>query len=204
VPSGILRPLVWGVCAVLLCLPGVVSAITIGFDLQALGGDHYRYTYTVTNDGSLGAGVALELFDILFPPDRYDESSLTIVTPPALQTAWSELILASAPGVPAAYDVAALSGGLPDGARVTGFAVAFQWLGTGSPGAQAFEVFDAQFNLLESGTTLPAPPTAIPEPGALALVGTGLVRLLWKRRRAQHLPNEPTSGASRHADAPHD
>jgi hypothetical protein len=202
VPSGILRPLVWGLCAGLLWLPGMASAIAIVFDLQALGGDHYRYTYTVTNDGSLGVGVPLEVFDILFPPDRYDESSLMIVTPPALQTAWSELILASAPGVPAAYDVVALTGGVPEGVSVTGFAVVFRWLGSGGPGAQAFEVFDAQFNPLAGGITIPAQPTAIPEPGALTLVGIGLVSLLWWRRRPHHTSHGHTAGGPQEGEAP--
>jgi len=39
-------------------------AISVQSQLFPLGGNQYRYVYTVTNDDSLGAGVAVKLFDI--------------------------------------------------------------------------------------------------------------------------------------------
>lgn len=182
----------WSLLALVLLYPGQTCAIPITFTVTVdpLVGGVYRYTYTVSNDGSLGVEVAVELFDILFPTNLYEESSLAFVTPSALTTDWSELILVSAPGVPAAYDVSTLTGGIVGGASVTGFAVESRWLGgPRGPGAQAFEVFDPHtFALLQSGTTIPAQATVIPEPGTLVLLGSGIVGLLWWRRRVHNTP----------------
>ena len=72
---------------------------------------------------------------------------------------------------------------LVDNPSVAGtFAVSFVYLGSGSPGAQPFEVFAANSNLLESGLTSPAA-TAIPEPSTalLSLLGMACytVRFRW-------------------------
>jgi hypothetical protein len=123
-----------------------------------LGGSAYRYEYSVYNDGSLGAGVPIELFDVLFDPALYQESSLQIVTPDPPKSEWSEQFLASLPGVPAAYDALALTGGIPDGSTVGGFAVEFIWLGPGLPGGQPFQIYSVdRFRPLETGGTVPEP-----------------------------------------------
>lgn len=154
-------------------VPAVANTIT--FNLQNLGSNTFRYTYTVSNDGTLGPGVSIRLFDILFDPALYDETSLTIVTPGPLNSQWSQQILLSVPGVPAAYDAYAISLGIPSGQSVTGFAVEFTWLGgPAGPGVQPFEIYDPNtFALLESGTTS-ANAAAVPEPSSLALLGIGL------------------------------
>ena len=158
------------------CLPLSSHAVSISFDLTALGGNDYRYDYTVNNDGSLGTGVAVELFDISFDTSLYQESSLAIVTPAPLSTGWDENILGSAPGIPAVYDAFELSGGIADGATTSGFSVEFTWLGgPQGPGSQTFEIFDpVTFNLLETGTTTVS---SVPVPGALLLMVSGLLGL---------------------------
>jgi hypothetical protein len=156
-----------------------VYAISIMSEVQSLGGSTYRSVYSVTNDGSLGSGIAVELFDILFDLALYAESSLTIVTPAPLSTEWDELILGSAPGVPAAFDAFALAGGIPEGATASGFAVEYEWLGLGTPGAQAFEIYDPNtFALLETGSTTEAPSAQVPEPSALWMLAIGLTGLI--------------------------
>lgn len=163
-------------------------AITIDYVLVSLGANDYRYEYTVTNDGSLGPGVALELFDIVFDPALYLESSLTIVTstPPAAD--WWEDIFPSIPILdePALYDVFARNGGIADGSRTAGFAVEFEWLDSSArPGAQPFLVYDpSTFDVLEESITrLQQPgPGPIPEPGSLFLLGLGLLPLAWATR----------------------
>lgn len=160
------------------------SATLIRYELTPTGGNNYRYEYTVTNDGTLGAGVALEWFAILFDPALYDETSLTIVTADPPASDWDELILGSGLGVDAAYDVLALSGGIADGDSVSGFAVEFTWLGTGTPSAQRFEIYDpVSFNVIEAGSTR-ATATSVPEPGTLALLLlTTLAAAMMRRKR---------------------
>jgi hypothetical protein len=104
------------------------------------------------------------------------------VTPLPLAADWDELILGSGVLVSAAYDALALSGGIPDGASQSGFAVEFTWIGLGTPGAQPFEIFDPQtFEVLESGTTTP-----IPEASTLTLLAAGTA-LLARRSRFRQL-----------------
>jgi hypothetical protein len=158
---------------------GPSRATVITAELTALGGDAYRAVYAVSNDGSLGSGTAIVLFDVLFDPADFLESSLAIVTPPALGAGWDQLLLGSAPGVPAAYDALALTGGIADGTTASGFAVEFTWLGSGAPtGVQPFAIYDPEsFELLESGVT-------VPEPAALWLLSAAAaVALLAARGR---------------------
>lgn len=162
--------------AVALLAAAPARATTVGYELSSFGGGSYRYVYTVTNDGSLGG--SLGGFDPFFDPSLILESSLIIATPPALAVQWSELILASGVLVPAAYDALALSGGIPNGGSASGFAVDFTWIGAGTPGAQAFEIFDPDtFAVLEAGFT-----TAVPEPNASHLLAMAVVALVLTRR----------------------
>lgn len=170
--------------ATLLASPA--HAISLTTALTDLGSNSYRYDYTVTNDGSLGSGVSLGLFDLWFDPALYDETSLTPVSSSAVMNDWLETILASAPGgVPALYDVSALGTGLAVGQSLSGFAVQFTWLGTSAPPlTQAFDVYDpATFALLETGTTISNTP--VPEPATVGLVALGALGLLRRRQRPQ-------------------
>ena len=103
------------ICLFPLTFSSPASAIVIDYHLVSLGGDNFRYEYTITNDGSLGAGVSLELFDILFDPALFDESTLAIVSPIARQAKWDELIFDLGIGIPAAYDAFAMAAVSPKG-----------------------------------------------------------------------------------------
>ena len=168
-----------GLLTILGLLTTPVYAAQILYDLTSLGGDQYRYTYTVTNNGSTGG--AVELFDIFFDPSVYDETSLTIVTPDPPASGWDQLILGSGIALPAAYDSLSLSGGIPTLATESGFAVEFRWLSEGTPGTQDFAIYDpVTFAVLESGTT-----TVVPVPTALPLFAGALVSLLGIRASAR-------------------
>jgi hypothetical protein len=147
-----------------------VSATAIFYELTHVGGSSYRYDYTVVNDS---LSIPLALFDIDFDPALYDEPSLSIQSAPAIQLDWDELILGSGIGTPAFYDALAVGTGIPVGGSVDGFAVAFDWLGSGQPGAQPFSIFDPNtFDLLDSGRTRlqGTPPPSVPIPGTLLLL----------------------------------
>ena len=67
------------------------------------------------------------------------------------------------------------------------FSVEFTWLGTGSPGSQAFEVFDDLFAVVGNGQTAQAgvtdPNNSVPEPGTLLMVASALLLLALSRSR---------------------
>lgn len=139
---------------IVLLFPISSYAITIDYQLQNIGGNRYQYVYTVTNDGSLGAGVSVQLFDVLFDTALYNENTLSITTPAPLSNDWDELILLPVPGDPTAYDAFSATVGIPVGQNATGFTVQFDWLGAGTPSTQPFEIYDpVTFALLEAGTT---------------------------------------------------
>jgi hypothetical protein len=172
------RSCTWAAVLVLAlsALASAAGTTPVLFRVISMGGNVYRYVYTLTNNGSLPGGAPLQLFDIYFDSSLYQSASLTIVTPPSLQAQWNEIIFHPAPGLPAAYDVLTLAGGLPVGATISGFSVQFTWLGTGVPGSQPFEIFDPNtFLSLQSGQTI-SDTTPIPaaSPFSLGLMGIAL------------------------------
>jgi len=177
------------------CICGSVAHATgVQYDLLALGGSDYRYIYTVENDGTLGAGMSIGLFDVMFDPALYNESSLTVTTPAVPGNEWDEIVLASAPGVPAAYDALALAGGIADGTAIGGFAVDFTWLGTGTPAGQPFAVYDpVSFALLEEGMTVSV--TTVPLPQGFWLLASALASLLGFARTRRAMPADSSASS---------
>lgn len=164
---------------------GAATATPIQYELTALGGSAYRYTYTVTHDGSVTG--PLSAFDIDFDAALYDEASLQIVSDAGVQADWDETILGSGVGVPALYDVVTSGAGLGPGESATGFAVEFQWLGAGLPGTQGFSLFDPQtFAILATGQTaiIGGGGGTVPEPGTIGLLLVTLALISRARSRA--------------------
>ena len=145
---------------ILLSFQSVADSLPFIYTQTNLGGGEYQYNYSIYNNGSLGAGVPVQLFDVAFDPALY--SGLSIVTLNPLASQWNETILSAVGSSPADFDVSAAppNGGIPVGGTAgtvngSGFAVDFSWLGQGQPGSQPFQVYDPNsFALLQDSNTI--------------------------------------------------
>ncbi len=173
------RLLALAVCAAVL----PARAAVIDYQLVALGGSSYRYLYSVTNDGTLPGAAPITEFDLQFDPLLYDESSLTITSAAPITAGWSELLLSSAPGVPATYDALANGAGIAPGSTVSGFAVDFTWLGGGLPGSQPFDIWDPASNALIAQGTTGTTVAPVPLPSTVWILACGLTGLAGLARR---------------------
>jgi hypothetical protein len=175
--------------AVLLFLapgPEAAQAIVVTYEAIDLtdttpGEDLWRYVYAVS-DFSPAADIAVET---LFDPTLYG----SLQDPAPGVTGWDILTLQPDANLPdvGRYSALALSTGA---SLAEPFELTFAWLGGPgtAPGSQPFEVnsFDTQGGFLDTlatGLTTPATPSAVPFPGTLVLLVTGLlgIRLLRPR-----------------------
>jgi len=69
------KPWIWAAALVLVVFGPAVAATSIQYTLVPVGGNVYRYVYTVTNNSPI-AGAPVQLFDIYFDTSLYLESSL--------------------------------------------------------------------------------------------------------------------------------
>lgn len=159
----------------LASLPISGSAAVISFTPSYLVGNQWKYDYTIT----VPAGdPSVDEFTIFFGPTLY--SNLAVAATPL---GWDSLVIQPDVGIPANgfFDALALVFGITTGISQGGFAVSFDYLGAGNPGAQRFEIVDPYtFSTLQTGFTFAAtPPTStVPEPNALALMLLALALLL--------------------------
>jgi hypothetical protein len=143
--------------------------------VRDLGGGSFEYEYSVTNDT---LAVDIEEFTIFFEVGLYENLSAT-----STPADWDPLVIQPDTAIPddGFYDALALVSGISPSDTLGGFGVSFDWLGSGTPGAQFFEVVDPiTFAALDSGTTTP-----VPEPATLLLLGSGLVSLACFRKRVK-------------------
>lgn len=149
------------ILAVLVVAHGAEAALTVEIQYEAtpLGGTRWQYTYDVIN---VSANPAVSEFTIWF--DRDTQRNLALATANPVAGLWNELAVQPDLFIPADgyYDALTTMGGISAGNHVSGFAVAFDWLGAGVPGAQRFDVVDpVNFTIRESGWTVPEPGTAL-------------------------------------------
>ena len=170
--------------------PQAAAATTIDFLATPLGGDSWRYDYTVHND-TLAVGI--EEFTIYFDATLYSDLAVGPSTP----SGWDPLIVPPStdpfdldPPSDGFYDAYADPFAAPPahpiapGDSLGGFSIVFTFLGQGAPGSQYFEIVDpSEWALIDVGqTTLGA---VIPLPAAFWLFATALAGLgVVARRRS--------------------
>ena len=138
----------------------------VDYTATDISGSTWEYTYTITNSF---LSSDLTEFTTFFNLGEY--SNLQVLSSPSN---WSPIVAQPDAGLPAdgLYDALALDSGLAAGATQSSFSVEFTFNGTGTPGAQLFNIVDSDtFATLASGqTTLAGGSVTAPEidPGALA------------------------------------
>ena len=164
----------WLAAAALCAFTGSANAAFIQYATTDLGGGSWQYDYTVGQDAE--EGFDIEQFTVFFDLGLY--SDLLVEGSPL---DWDGLEVQPDPELPddGFADWLALGFGIAPGSSLSGFSVAFTWLGQGTPGAQRFDIIDPiSFEALRSGVTTP-----VPEPGTLGLLGLGMAGMAWVRRR---------------------
>lgn len=165
----------WAVAIVACAVAGSASAVTIAYEATQLEGATWRYDYVVTNDAGTDP---LQEFAISFAVGSF--ANLRDAMSPA---GWDALIGVVDPQLPddgyvdwCAFDGTACAGsGIAGGTTLAGFSVVFDWLGSGAPGSQPFDVITPEpFAIVASGITVPFQRVAVPEPATLALFGLAL------------------------------
>ena len=143
----------------------------------AAGQDLWEVRYTL--DGDFGAFEGLSL---LYAPGAFSQLALSRAPDPG---SWAAALAQPDPGL-GADGLLTLTAHHTLTAHAEQFSVSFVRLGTGLPGAQSFELFDANFTITGGGRTLPVNFPPIPEAGSGALMLLGLAALAARRLRRHH------------------
>jgi len=175
------RMILTGIVSVLMFV-STVSAVPptqIRYTLKDLGGGRWQHIYDVTNH-SLSAGI--EEFTIWFDFGLYENMTIETGDPPA--GSWDEIVWQPDPSVGSdgGYDglVKVSSMGIKSGQTVSNFSVSFDWLGTGEPGLQYYEIADPNtFEAIDSGYTKLATLTLSDPNGGEDLMGGTPYTVRW-------------------------
>lgn len=153
-------------------LGATVQAATITYETTHIGGTQWRYDYRVSNDI---LPTPIEEFSIFFSNGLY-ANLLDVST----ASGWNILVIPPDSAIPASgfLDALAMAGGVFPSATESGFSIAFDYLGSGTPGSQDFSIVDpTSFDQLCGGNTSML--VAVPIPSMVWLLIAGLPLLLW-------------------------
>lgn len=150
------------------------GATVITYDVTQLdAATHtWQYDFTVSND-TLSSD--LGEFAVFFDVNLYSNLAL-VASPPG----WDSLLVQPDPLLPddGFLDSLALGAGIAPGGSLGGFSVSFVFAGAGAPGAQAFSIYDANFNSIDAGRTSSPVNGTVPEPATMLLFALALASLL--------------------------
>lgn len=181
--------------AALLAASPLAYASPIYYEVDNLGGDRWQYHYTLGND----TDAPIDWFTIFFDPELYAfETEGEEVVPVTYSGAidWDVFVAApellfpgSSDNQPGIYD-ACLSGdeclvsngAVAPGELVSGFSMIFTWLGTGTPGSQAFTLGREWLPTDLRTERMGGDPVVVSESGSLGLLGASIVLFGFGRR----------------------
>jgi hypothetical protein len=152
--------------------------MTVQYQATSLGANQWSYAYTVSNN-SLAEPV--REFTVWFDQSLFRNLQVASPNPPS--AGWSELVVQPDLVIQddGFYDALSLGAGIAAGTQVPGFSVRFEWIGSGQPGSQPFEVVDpATFTTIYRDFTVPEPATAL---STVAMAGVLLARAGKRVRR---------------------
>lgn len=166
--------------AIALISPHALAGLsyeTVDVPDTMVGVDRMKYVYHLD-----GAFTQFYGFNLIYDPAQY--AALDITVP--LGSDW-------APSITQPDALAPLTGLVSHAALIditdatATFEVEFDWLGTGIPGSQPYEIFDDFFNVVTTARTTPfgatPPDPTVPEPGTLTLAAAALLALSSQRLR---------------------
>ena len=170
----------------LLCAAWGAQATIISYSVENIHDNTWEYQYAVTNDT---LDVSIEQFTILFALDSDSNPLHSNLTVAKVPDAWDPMVAQPDAAVPdeGFFDVQTKGPGIDPGDTVGGFAVRFEFLGAGTPGAQEFLILDPNnfFDILDQGTTELAattPPVPVRAPGTVLLSILGFTALVFARQ----------------------
>ena len=163
-----------------VCFGSACHAAVITYTVKPLEGTRWEYEYELRSSPD---EPLLREFTIMFDFLTFANISLE-----ASPSGWDTLVIE--PDVNVAsdgfLDGLALGQGLEPGTTMGGYRIAFDFLTTGTPGRQRFDVVDPiTFAIIESGFTRAQEPVAIPEPGTVATIALAALMMVSSRRRNQ-------------------
>ncbi|WP_419805810.1 hypothetical protein [Terriglobus sp.] len=159
---------------ILCASPIKADPLTVSYTTQQVSGSTWQYQYQLSGTMNQGDDLVI-LFPFGTTASLVDQTSASaditsfVLQPDATLGADGELDLLANITNPDLF---------------TYFQVSFLYSGSGSPGAQAFTLYDSSFNPVSSGDTAPVTPTAAtPEVSSVVLLATGMFAMLGVSRQ---------------------